>query len=573
MRMPSMPPPTSKDPAAAPAEPLVSVDVSRHAPPAPTAPASPAAPAWPHADPALPGGSVETASGRRSPWRPWAFALAYLLLGAVLLPAFRYQINPDGVSYIAVARKYAAGDFAHAVNAYWGPLYCWLLAPLLKAGIDPLLAAKIVSLLTGLPALFGVWRVARNLGVPEPRAAAVTATAVPILLYLAYAFITPDLLSVSLVLLYVAHVSRPDLLLSGRAAVVTGLLGGIGYLAKAYVMWFFAGHLLVVTAVWLLARPAPPRAVLRHAALALAAFAAVAGPWFAALSAKYGHFTAGSSGSFNHAILGPTGATGIPQHVLGFIPPPNPTAPSGWEDPTYIPVATWNPLASKANLAHQLRITGANAENVLVILKWYSLLLGGAIVGGLLLCRGPLDPRPLRPLSVVMAAVLIYPVGYLFVFLENRYLAPPVLLLLPVGCLLLSAAQPQILTPARLRLALAVFCLTVLSRPAIHLVTDRGAGRPLYDQAARLAPLIPPGARIASDTHWSDALAIGFYRDAVYYGETRPADTAAQVEQSLRQHRIEYFLVWGDRIEYPFLKAWTRLTPQDPADPTVYRAP
>jgi len=34
----------------------------------------------------------------------------------------------DGVSYIDIAAAYARGDWAHALNAYWSPLYSWLLA-------------------------------------------------------------------------------------------------------------------------------------------------------------------------------------------------------------------------------------------------------------------------------------------------------------------------------------------------------------------------------------------------------------------------------------------------------------
>src|SRR5262245_66056250 len=42
--------------------------------------------------------------------------------------ANRHLINPDGISYLDVASAYARGDFAEAVNAYWSPLYSWLLA-------------------------------------------------------------------------------------------------------------------------------------------------------------------------------------------------------------------------------------------------------------------------------------------------------------------------------------------------------------------------------------------------------------------------------------------------------------
>ncbi|MHC4720172.1 MAG: hypothetical protein ACYSYT_06835, partial [Planctomycetota bacterium] len=59
-----------------------------------------------------------------------------MILGGALVGHYRYQINPDGISYISVAQKYLAGDFAGAINGYWGPLYSWLLMPFLYFGIE-----------------------------------------------------------------------------------------------------------------------------------------------------------------------------------------------------------------------------------------------------------------------------------------------------------------------------------------------------------------------------------------------------------------------------------------------------
>ena len=82
------------------------------------------------------------------------------MLGALLLPGYRYQLNPDGVSYIAIAHHYADGYWSEAVNGYWGPLYSWLLTPLVAAGLDGLLAAKAVNLALGALALAAVWALA-----------------------------------------------------------------------------------------------------------------------------------------------------------------------------------------------------------------------------------------------------------------------------------------------------------------------------------------------------------------------------------------------------------------------------
>src|SRR5262249_40845346 len=78
---------------------------------------------------------------RFAPWSPGADAMGpaavrvrrlarWLTVGLCLLHAWvaRHAINPDGISYIEVARAYLRGDAAGALNFYWGPLFSWLLA-------------------------------------------------------------------------------------------------------------------------------------------------------------------------------------------------------------------------------------------------------------------------------------------------------------------------------------------------------------------------------------------------------------------------------------------------------------
>src|SRR5688572_4841626 len=63
-------------------------------------------------------------------WGPLALTrAAVVLLGVLQLWFYRYDQNNDGMHYLDIARKYAQGDFAGAVNAFWSPLYSWLFVP------------------------------------------------------------------------------------------------------------------------------------------------------------------------------------------------------------------------------------------------------------------------------------------------------------------------------------------------------------------------------------------------------------------------------------------------------------
>ncbi len=57
--------------------------------------------------------------------------VATALLGVVHTWAGRYSMSPDGVSYIDVGRSFFAHEWSNAFNAYWSPLYAWILGTVL----------------------------------------------------------------------------------------------------------------------------------------------------------------------------------------------------------------------------------------------------------------------------------------------------------------------------------------------------------------------------------------------------------------------------------------------------------
>lgn len=52
---------------------------------------------------------------------------ASVLLGVVHSWMSRWAMNPDGMSYLDLGDSFFQRDWAHAVNAWWSPLYPWLV--------------------------------------------------------------------------------------------------------------------------------------------------------------------------------------------------------------------------------------------------------------------------------------------------------------------------------------------------------------------------------------------------------------------------------------------------------------
>lgn len=57
-----------------------------------------------------------------------AFRSVALVFAFLQAWAYRFYIEPDGVNYLDIARAYLRRDWTNALNAYWSPLYSWLLA-------------------------------------------------------------------------------------------------------------------------------------------------------------------------------------------------------------------------------------------------------------------------------------------------------------------------------------------------------------------------------------------------------------------------------------------------------------
>ena len=56
------------------------------------------------------------------------FWLVTICAGFLQAWASRFFVSPDGNCYLDIASAYLRGDWKNAVNAYWSPLFSWLLA-------------------------------------------------------------------------------------------------------------------------------------------------------------------------------------------------------------------------------------------------------------------------------------------------------------------------------------------------------------------------------------------------------------------------------------------------------------
>ena len=520
------------------------------------------APAPPAPDPGgRGGGSVRGAGGRRAgATRRLALgpAAATLLVGLALLPAYRWGLGVDGVSYLSLAEHWAAGRLDVAVNAYWSPLLPLLVAPLVLVGVPTLLAGKLVLLAAAVGTVAAVQRLAGLLGAPPVPAAVAGLAAAPFALYAFAQGVFADGLLALLVVLYADALLRAHRSSGVRWALLAGVFAGLAALTKVYALPALLAHAALVGVVLAaraaLTAPAGRRRSRGVAALLVplavgAAVLAVYGPWVVAMSASEGRPVVTSSARYNAAVAGPDSQGNVMRYDE-LIAPPHDDAVSIWEDPTAVPVRFGGFSDREAvvdrYLANVADTTGRYAEG-LTELFVVPVVLGVAGLVVLVVRRRGADALALVALVGVMLG------GYLPLFYEERYTWPPVALLLAASGLALApvlAAFRAGLPPGRFRVvAGAVVVLVTLGtlQPLLGDYRDEyDVGRRTAEWAGELRDAGALDGPVASDQFWSRTAVLCFHAGCAFHGTADPDDD--DLPARLRDEGIGTYVVWGDGV-------------------------
>ena len=301
--------------------------------------------------------------------------LMVVLFGLLQVWAHRNDMSPDGISYIELAHSYVAFGLPGLTNAYWSPLYPFLIGVTFGLFHPPIAweftAVHFLNFVIYI-ASFACFRVllkrlekARGLAAQTSDGFAHaefrwTALLGGVLfLWAAQFWLSPSLVNPDLcvaALMYLATAVLLRILRKGCGVPTWIILGGIlgvAYLAKAAM--FLVGFVFLGCAFFLARRKQSTRRAVLEMLVGLAMFLVVATPWIMALSDAKGRWTFGDSGKIayaeyvNHATLtthwqGLPVGTGAPRHPTREIladpamyefAQPIPGSYPPWRDPSY----------------------------------------------------------------------------------------------------------------------------------------------------------------------------------------------------------------------------------------------
>ena len=486
----------------------------------------------------------------------------FVAVACVLLPFYRYELGPDGISYLSVASEYAHGYWRDAVNPYWGPFYSWLLAFLLVLRVPGIVATRLVAIASGALALYALDALCRRLPMRLPLQQIFLWLTALVLLSYVIGSDTPDVLFTALLLLYTAVIFHPAYPIR-YAGLFCGVLGALSFYTKSYGFAFFVSHFCVITAVvyWLRGERQRRREIVQQFVIGLVCFFILSAGWIFVLHAKYGIWTLGTSGEFNHRLVGPESA-GYP-HLRRSIPPQREHDITSWQNPSPAWLPAWSAVR---DARHEAKLVALNVHEVAYF--WFRESIFGPILLivyiVLYLRRGKNRWEWLYPVITIG----LFTGGYILLTVEDRYFWYVELLLLLIAFRALELVFQQKTLSRTAQFALiAVLVLSFAVGPlrALRGHFRRDAG--LYATVQALKQSGKLNEPFASCEDWAHSAYIAYMLQEAYYGVIFPepdadeiahelnpdfkgspesAPTAAAARRQLTSMHIRGVLVWAD---------------------------
>lgn len=473
------------------------------------------------------------------------------------------HIGGDEISYINIAHAYATGEWRTAINGYWSPFYSWLMIPFLSFGSSPIYAvyvSKILSITIGFLTILGIRHLLNVFNITNIVRMAALLSLVPIILYFALTYATPDLLLTCILIFYLSIILSPKYSNNNINGILCGFIGAVAYLTKSYAFPFFVVHFLLFNLIYYFKgiNSAKKNKILKNLVLGAVVFLFVSGFWIGAISEKYGKLTISTAGEHNQAFMGPE-YSAHPVFYTGLYKPPNNSSTSIWDDPSYIKMVHWSPFDSVDSFNYQLKRIWKNIIYTTVIIESFFhvafLILISIIVFILRYAKKCVKDK----FIYLLITMGIYISGYLLIIPEWRYLWPIFILLVVSAFYLVDILfKNRSINRIFRNILLIILIFSVTAEPIYETVLFSDASNSIYDLSNILKNEYGIQGNIASNEWGGKSLIISYYLGAKYYGKTK-SKNSIDLMKELDENNIDYYFLWNGE-EYFRLSGYKEIT-------------
>ena len=475
--------------------------------------------------------------------------IIFLATSLILLPFFRYHLNPDGICYIRIANYYAQGNFYAAVNGCWSPLICWLLAPLYKIGIPDLLGFRFLNLLIACFVLQKIYQIVIRYcnDVPRLFQVCIMISCALELLILHFNTITPDLLTLYLLLFLLEIYLSDDLL---KKPLLVGLLGALLFFAKAYSFYFFGAFIFLFVIIEILKKQFTSQTFFSLIKIGFVFFL-LSSFWIVAMHWKYNEWMISSASKYAFSILDENGIIHQPfeyEHILQ--PLPYAAAYSGREDIPWLYNHSGPHVIYQKNAFVFIKLIFINCHKLALMLfgKYPFLLL--FFIPLIIFFAGNKTNRILffkwNVFYKIILFVALYVSGYLLISIEPRY----VWILLITSTIILfrllyfvSKNFSEKIINAIVFAAIVPFLITTV----FYVSTRINVNKDEYNLAMKIKKEIPAESNIAS--YGSEDLWNHLFMSSLHnYGGIASYKNDNDLMNDLAKYRIGYIVLFSKKV-------------------------
>ncbi len=468
------------------------------------------------------------------------FAISAILLGLVaflLFPSYQYYIDPDGTAYLTIARRYAAGDFRQAINGYWSPWSCWLTALLIKVGYSAIPASVIINTSGAAGFLLAANALFLRFNFNKSMLWLLNLAMVVFLEFAIFWQSFDDLWECCFLLASLVVMISPSFQQKWGLWILNGVFGALAYFAKAYAFPFFILNTLCCS--FFISEKNPVQTV-KITAASVAVMLILSTPWLYLLHQKYGIWTTSTAGSLNLSWY----LVGHPHYKQGFdlfLPPTYSDSPYYWEDPYFANGETPHFWSSWYLLGLQLLRVGLNLWKLMVSSIQLSVFFPAiGIIALLSLRHKQIRGWFSNDQLIIVCSFLLFPMGYLLINFESRYLW----YMLPLFIVL---AQSLInCVPVRYhRLAFILLPISIIIYPLWMLPKMSGVGLNEYQLATRLRTMYVHGpftARAKPGLETQKLARLAYFSGNPYCNMIRPDATDSEIVVEMRRNQVPYYL-------------------------------
>lgn len=461
--------------------------------------------------------------------------LAFILMVFSVLSGFfiyshHQDLNPDGISYLEIAANYKNLQFKEALNAYWSPVFSWVLIPFMST-FGAIAGAKILQFIISIAWIYTTYLFAAQI-TTKAKAIAVTA-----LVFLfsqvteTWKLITPDLLLANYLNIFLFLFLKQFRNHKIKNPFLMGLYLGLGTLIKAFFLPF------AVLFVILLVLVHKDHFSIKKLTFLFLGLGLIPVIWGLILSTKYDRFVFNTSGSVAYQT-----------HVLGkgfvFLRTPFKAALGGtsfWYDPSDFSKITFD-------ITKQIK---AVQSNLIEVSRFF---LINFHIGILLFLFFLFKAMKNSTHKILLTFFFLWILIYSSIFVENRYLWP----IIPIFLLgMVTMMNKKILALYFVISAFLFFKAYIREFPPdIYSINH-----------FKLAERIKTPCTILSDT-WQRGLYVSYLAKCQYYGvsETAVKEFNDQIlAKEIEVGNINYFIAFKNEnyVVSNFLKTSYRLKELD----------